>query len=100
MFMEALFIKARHEKVWWTNKQNITYMQKEYYWAIKRMKFYDLPQPMIGMGNSCANWINADTEKELTHIIGKFAKALKAREVQSRVLVAECWRYCSMGRRR
>lgn len=41
-------------------------MQKEYYLAIKRMEFYDLPQQMIGMGDCCANWINSDTEKQAT----------------------------------
>lgn len=66
MFMAALFIKARHENGWWANRQNITYMQKEYYVAIKRMKFYDFPQQMIGMGDCCANWINSDTENQAT----------------------------------
>lgn len=30
-------------------------MRQEYYLALKRMKFYDLQQQMIGTGDHCAN---------------------------------------------
>lgn len=74
-------------------------MQKEYYLAIKRIKFYDLPQQMIGMGDRVLTkliLIQKNNQK-LTHI-RKIWKRTEIREVQGRALVAGCWRNWVMGR--